>query len=912
MMKRFKRIFLLVIILGFTGVAGVAGVFFYLKADLPDVTTIKNIPLQVPMKVFSRDGALISQFGEKRRIPLVRSQIPDQLANAFIATEDSRFYQHIGMDPIGIARAISVYITTGRAKQGASTITQQVARNFFLTNERTITRKVREIFIAIQMEQILTKDEILMLYLNKISLGQRSYGVGAAALVYFGKTVDQLTLSEMAVLGGLPKAPSHLNPIYSVKRATDRRNVVLTRMLSEKYITQEEYDNARAEEVVSRYHGAEITLSAHYVAEMARNKLVELYGEDRSYNEGFNVYTTITKTAQEAANQALIKNVHNYDKRHGYRGPSKVLWSESETPWEAEKIDKALSKEPSFADLTPAVVVAVNEQSIDVIAKGSKGEISTIEWDGLKWARRFKTDSIQGNAPVTAQEIAKVGEQIWTTAIEVEEEVEVPVIAETNTEADINELTDQDVTNTVDPLVEVETETKTILVKKLQLSQYPLATSAFVSLDSQDGAITSLVGGFSFVQSKFNRATQANRQVGSNIKPFIYSAAIDNGYTLATLVNDTPINQWSGSAAWRPKNSPEIYEGPIRLRRALGQSKNVISVRLVKDLGIKKVINQLTKFGFSKKDMPRNYSIALGSASITPIELATGYAIIANGGYKVEPYIIERIENAYGTVLYQAQPMTVCPECTKMYEANATHTNEETGLPAYTTIMDNGNKVCAIAPISQIQVAESAISTETAFLTRELLRTAVWGGGNWKHQTGWNGTGWRAARAIKRQDMGGKTGTTNDSKDAWFSGFVGRTVATSWVGFDGFERKLGHVSTNENLGKKQVTGGEFGARTALPAWNYFMAKITANEPTFRPKRPISISTARIDRVTGLLSTATDYTTLFEFFKAGTTPTEYVSRHNYTQPKTEEQAGTSDGEEGDTPNNSTPTYDTELF
>ena len=625
MIKWIKRLFLLALFLGFSGIAVVGIIYYQLKADLPDVTTIQEIPLQVPMKVLSKDGELISQFGEKRRIPLRREDIPDQLANAFIATEDSRFYQHIGMDPIGILRAAGVYASSGSAKQGASTITQQVARNFFLTNEKTIIRKVREIFIAIQIEQILTKDEILMLYLNKISLGHRSFGVGAAAQVYFGKTVSELTLSEMAVLAGLPKAPSRLNPIRSVERATQRRNIVLIRMLDEKYITQEEYQTARDEEVLSRYHGAEITLSAHYVAEIARNKLIELYGKDRSYNEGFNVYTTITKKAQENANQAVIENLHNYDMRHGYRGPSKVLWTEDEASWEAGKIAKTLTKEPSFADLYPAVVVAVNDQSIDVIIKGNKETISTIEWDGLKWARPFKTDSIQGRAPKKAKDIVKVGEQIWTREITVDAVVE-----------DKNQVKGEQV--------------PALPIKQLQLSQYPDASAAFVSLNPQDGAITSLVGGFSFVQSKFNRATQAKRQVGSNIKPFIYSAAIDNGYTLATLVNDTPINQWTGNAAWRPKNSPEVYEGPIRLRRALGQSKNVVSVRLVQDLGFAKVIEQLTKFGFNESEIPSNLSIALGSASATPLELATGYAIIANGGYQIEPYVIERIEDAYGTV----------------------------------------------------------------------------------------------------------------------------------------------------------------------------------------------------------------------------------------------------------------------
>ena len=848
MIKWIKRLFLLIIFLGLLGAASVIVVYYLLKADLPDVTHIQEIPLQVPMKVLSQDGELLSQFGEKRRIPLTRKDIPDQLVNAFIATEDSRFYQHIGMDPIGILRAIGVYASSGSAKQGASTITQQVARNFFLNNEKTIIRKVREIFIAIQIEQILTKDEILMLYLNKISLGHRSYGVGAAALVYFGKAVSELTLSEMAVLAGLPKAPSRLNPIYSVERATNRRNIVLKRMLIEKYITQKEYQDALSETVISRYHGAEITLSAHYVAEIARDKLIELYGKERSYNEGFNVYTTITKATQQAANQAVTENLHNYDMRHGYRGASKILWAPEETPWEAEKIAQTLSQEASFSDLQPAVVITVNKQSIEVFIKGKKEQVSTIEWDGLKWARPFRTDQQQGRAPKQAKDIVKVGEQIWTREAKV--------------------------------AIKAKNKGKASLTTQLQLSQYPDASAAFISLNPQDGAITSLVGGFSFVQSNFNRATQAKRQVGSNIKPFIYSAALDNGYTLATLVNDTPINQWTGSAAWRPKNSPEVYAGPIRLRRALGQSKNVVSVRLVQNLGIEKVIEQLTKFGFNRADMPQNNSIALGSASISPLELATGYAIIANGGYKVEPYLIERIEDAYGTVIYQAEPKIVCPECNNVYKKE----EESNDLIAMNMTGQGGSTICAISAIDKAQIAPAVISSETAFLTRELLRTAVWGGGSWKKNTGWNGTGWRAAKAIQRQDMGGKTGTTNDSKDAWFSGFVGNMVATSWVGFDDFNRKLGRVSHNANLDKNQVTGGEFGARTALPAWIYFMQKTTANEPIYQPKRPMSISSARVDRATGLLTSSTNDSTLFEFFKSGTTPTEYAPESDFIEPE----------------------------
>lgn len=818
------------IIIGF---GSIITIYYSLKSDLPDVASIQDIKLQVPMKVFSLDGELLSQFGEKRRIPLTIEEVPQPLINAFLATEDSRYYQHFGIDPIGIARAALVYASTGHAKQGASTITQQVARNFFLTREKTFIRKIKEIFIAIQIEQLLTKDEILMLYLNKISLGHRSYGVGAAAQVYYGKTVAELTLPEMAVLAGLPKAPSRLNPIYSPKNAKSRRNIVLSRMRHELFITQEEYQEAVKAPITGKLHGAEITLSAHYVAEIARNKLIELYGKERTYSEGFNVYTTIDKVTQEAANKALANNLHEYDKRHGYRGSKTSLWETPSESWEIEKIREHLKKQPNFADLYPAVVIKVEEQSIQIVSKKNKSELETINWDGLKWARPFINDSKQGKPPQKASDIVAVGQQIWVRQID----------------------------------------------QTLELSQYPDASAAFVSLNPQDGAITSLVGGFSFVQSKFNRATQAKRQVGSNIKPFIYSTALDNGYTLSTLVNDAPINQWSGSAAWRPKNSPAVYEGPIRLRRALGQSKNVVSVRLTQDLGLPKVIAQLQKFGFDKADIPSNYSLALGSASFTPLEVATGYAIIANGGFKIEPYLLERIEDAYGTVLYQASPKIVCQDCTELYEKQ----NNSSSLLA----QSSGDK-CPISPISEEQIAPSAISEETAFLTRELLNTAVWGGGSWAHKTGWNGTGWRAMVELKRKDIGGKTGTTNDSKDAWFSGYVGNVVATSWVGFDNFNRNLGKASVNNNLDKKQISGGEFGARTALPAWIEFMQSVALSQPVTTPRRPLNISTARIDRATGLLTYQTDYTTRFEYFKNGTVPNEYSKRNDISEKNIYEQ------------------------
>jgi penicillin-binding protein 1A len=847
-MKRWiKRLFIASALMILLGLATIVGIYYHLKSDLPDVATIQDIKLQVPMKVFSIDGELLSQFGEKRRIPLKRDEVPVQLVNAFLATEDSRYYQHFGIDPIGIMRAAMIYASTGKAKQGASTITQQVARNFFLTREKTFVRKIKEIFIAIQIEQILTKDQILMLYLNKISLGHRSFGIGAAAQVYYGKNVDQLTLPEMAVIAGLPKAPSKNNPIYSPTNAKARRNIVLKRMLSEKHISQAEYDEAREAPITGKYHGAEITLSAHYVADLAHKKLLQMYGSERAHNNGYNVYTTINKASQEAANQAVITNLHNYDKRHGYRGAIDVLWEVPSDNWSTEAILEKLKKEPSFADLQPAVVIRVNEQSIDVLSKKGQEIEQSIDWDGLKWARPYISDSKQGKAPKIASDIVAVGELIWVRKVN----------------------------------------------ESLELSQYPDASAAFVSLDPQDGAVTSMVGGFSFTQSKFNRVTQAERQVGSNIKPFIYSTALDNGYTLATLVNDAPINQWTGSAAWRPKNSPAVYDGPIRLRRALGQSKNVVSVRLVQDLGVDTVINQLEKYGFDKEKIPKNNSIALGSASLSPLKLATGYAIIVNGGYQIEPYVIERIEDAYGDVIYQASPKIVCKGCNDLYKQQIA--GEEINI---------SGDLCAISPISEEQIAQSVITPETAFLTRELLYTAIWGGGSWEHKTGWNGTGWRAARALQRQDIGGKTGTTNDSKDAWFSGYVGNVVATSWVGFDNFNRNLGKARLNKNLGKDQVSGGEFGARTALPAWIEFMHQTALSKPVVKKDKPNNVSTARIDRETGLLTHQTDYTSFFEYFRNGSMPNEYSEPvETY-----EKNSNSSDNVEADNANDA----DDELF
>ncbi|OED91918.1 penicillin-binding protein 1A [Vibrio crassostreae] len=833
-MKFIKRLFIFTLICMILGVSTIFGFYFYVKPELPDVATLRDVELQTPMQVFSQDGKLISQFGEKRRNPVTYDEIPRHLVEALIATEDSRFYEHPGIDPIGITRAALVVAMSGSAKQGASTITQQLARNFFLSNEKKIMRKIKEIFIAIHIEQLLSKEEIMELYVNKIFLGHRSYGFGAAARVYFGKDLPDLTLSEIATLAGMPKAPSTMNPIYSVERATNRRNVVLRRMLDEKYITQAEFDDARSEELISKYHGAEIELSAPYVAEVARAWMVERYGEE-AYTSGMKVYTTVDSKLQKAANQAAIKNLLGYDERHGYRGAEKVLWQTAQSAWDQGQIVKHLKSQPTYGDLVPAVVTAVDSKSAQIWVK-NQGE-GTIEWQGMNWARKFLTDNRQGPAPSQAKEILAVGEQIWVR----HEAVTGDEVSEEPTEESAT----------------AESETPIVW----RLSQVPNANTAFVAMNPNNGAVLSMVGGFNFVHNKFNRATQSIRQVGSGIKPFIYSAAIEKGLTLASLINDAPINQWDKSqgTAWRPKNSPPTYVGPTRLRIGLAQSKNVMAVRVLREVGLDDTRNYLTRFGFDIDEVPRSETIALGAGSLTPMKVAQGYSVFANGGYYVEPFYISRIETPFGETEFEATPKVVCKDDCQQQMTSDPMADEfaEQDVDA------------------KVQYAPQVISEQNAFLVREMMYSNIWGGGDWSAGTGWNGTGWRA-QPLKRRDIGGKTGTTNDSKDTWYSGYGPGMVATVWVGFDNHNRNLGRTKANSNLGKNQITGAEAGAKTAEPAWVDFMGTALAGVPAERKEIPENIVRVRIDRETGLLTNKFDSSSMFEYFEKGTEPTEYIT------------------------------------
>ncbi|PSW33042.1 penicillin-sensitive transpeptidase [Photobacterium phosphoreum] len=856
-MKFIKRLLILAIICIILGVGTIFGFYLYLKPDLPDVAKLKNVELQTPLRVYSADGELISQFGEKRRIPLTLKQMPPLLIDGFIATEDSRFYEHHGVDPIGIARAAFVMITTGHARQGASTITQQLARNFFLSNKRTFSRKIREAFIAIHIEQILTKDQILDLYLNKIYLGYRAYGVGAAAQVYFGKSVDQLTLSEMAVIAGLPKAPSTMNPIYSIDRATTRRNVVLDRMYKEGYITKAQMDQARSEPIVSHYHRAEIQLYAPYVAERARAWMVNRYGED-AYTKGMDVYTTINAKLQHAAQQSAVDNLLNYDERHGYRGATAVLWKPGQTPLNANQIVEKLSSQPTYGELVPAVVTKVNPQTAIVVTK--PGETVTLNWDGMKWARKFLTDKAQGPAPTTAAQILTAGQQIWVQ----------------------NKAT----------TVAATADTAAVTTNHWVLSQVPGANTSFVAMSPNNGAILAMVGGFNYTQSKFNRATQSIRQVGSGIKPFIYSAAIQKGMTLATLINDAPITKWDKwqGTAWRPKNADGRYGGPTRARIGLARSINVMAIRVLRLAGLDYTINYLTRFGFKRSDLPHAEPLALGAGSLTPLELAQGYSVFANGGYAVKPFLIGKVDNSNGELIYSANPKIVCNDVCQNQNPQA-KMQVALATAAATTAENTPADQKPVAPVTEkptlaqleqvitppaVRYAPAVISEQNAFLVRQMLISNIWGEPGHLY-----GTGFRA-RVLGRHDIGGKTGTTNDSKDAWYTGFGPNMVATTWVGFDDHRHALGRTSFNKNLGKNQTTGGEYGGNAAQPAWIDFMRTALKNTPEQPLQIPADIVKVRIDRATGKLSDRDDASSMYEYFIKGTEPTQSASQVNSEQ------------------------------
>jgi len=784
---KFLRLILRLGLLGFCGsIWLLAGVYLYLSPSLPDVESLRDVKLQTPMSVYTREGDLIGRFGEQKRSPMLFDEIPKTFVMALLAAEDDGFFQHSGIDVMGLMRAVSELVITGQKGSGGSTLTMQVARNYFLTRERTFTRKFNEILLAIEIERALEKPEIFELYFNRVFLGHRAYGFDAAAQVYYGKSIVDLTLAQQAMLAGIPKAPSRNNPISGPDAGEARRNWILGRMLSLGYINRADHDGAVQSEVTADHHGAQLSFQAHYAAEMARQEMLELYGM-AAYTEGFHVYTTLSSELQKTAQKTINSGLMTYDKRHGYRGPERKLPAtdlESEAAreyWISELTETAV-----IAGLEPAIVTTVNEDSVEIVLADSTR--ASIAWEnGISQAAPYKNENSKGTAPQTPADVLSTGDLI---RIAVDDE------------------------------------------GNWQLAQVPAAQAALVALDPDNGAILSIVGGMGFEQSKFNRATQAERQPGSNFKPFIYSAALEAGYTAASIINDAPVvfQDSSLEGIWRPENDGGKFYGPTRLRLALTKSRNLVSIRLLQQMGIQPVIDYAARFGFDTSRFAPDLSLALGTHAVTPLKLASAYTALANGGYRVEPYLLERVEDLSGEIVYQSNPLTVCRNCEidEYPDPNQTELSMEEIL---------AQQEAADSPKSNI--APRVMDARVNYIVDSILQDVIT-----------RGTGTRAL-VLQRGDIAGKTGTTNGPKDAWFSGYNRDVVTTTWVGFDDYTP----------LGKR-----EFGGTAALPIWINFMREALKDSPDVERPIPAGIVTVRIDPDSGLLASGAQRNAIFEYFR----------------------------------------------
>lgn len=768
---------------------------FIVIPDLPDVNSLKNIQLQTPMSIFSRDGLLMAKFGEKKRIPFAYADIPQSQLNAFLAAEDKDFFHHSGVDFVGLARAAVQLVLTGKKKQGGSTITMQVARNFFLSREKTYLRKFREILISFIIEQQLSKQEILGLYLNKIYLGHRSYGIGAAAFVYYGKPLTELSLAQQAMVAGLPKAPSAFNPITNPDRSLIRRNYVLTRMLDLDYISQQQFDVAFAEPITAQLQSASIQLEAPYVAEMVRNEMYKMYG-DEIYTSGMHVHTTIDSLQQNAANLSVRNALHQYDRRHGYRG---VLDHIDLNNTETNEIDLSpLSDFKPIGETESAIVISNTEQSIQVV--NANNRLIEITWDNLKWAWPYINENKQGKRPLVSSDILAIGDIIR-----------------------MRQQTGNDV---------------------FELAQVPNVSGALVAMDPKDGSLSALVGGYDYYSGKFNRAFQAKRQPGSGFKPVLYSAALSKGYTTATLINDAPVvfNDAGLEQQWRPENYSGKFFGPTRLREALIHSRNLVSIRILRDVRVSYVRTFARKFGFAPAALPKNLSLSLGSGSANPYQMATAYSVFANGGFSVKPYFIDHIISSSGESLYQATPRRAMDPEPTVDEFLESPIDTAVTIPLELNNLD-GNE--ALTPIEEpVLTAERVISPQIHFLINSLLRDVV------KRGTG------RRALTLGRADLAGKTGTTNEQRDAWFNGFHPSLVAVAWVGFD----------NSTPLGNKET-----GGRAALPIWISFMREALKDAPNAPLAQPEGIVGLLIDPETGLKTSSSNQKAIFEYFREENIP-----------------------------------------
>jgi len=789
-------------------VASIIGAYYYVQPGLPQAETIRDIPLQIPLRIFSRDGFLISEIGQRRRILIDYEDVPEHIVNAFVAAEDGRFFEHPGIDYRGILRAFFQIASTGNIESGGSTLTQQLARDYFLTREQRFTRKLREAFLAYKIEQEFTKEQIMALFLNKMFFGQRAYGVAAAAQVYFDKPLEGINVAEAATLAGVLPAPSRYNPVYSVENATARRSYVLGRMEDLGFISEEEYTESMALPMESGLHGAAIELHADYVAEMVRREMLSRYGEE-TYTAGYQVVTSLDARLQNAANYSLRNGLLQFTRRRGYRGSlanfeltPEILASDM-ADWPVEILNVLDQYVPG--GLSVAIVTELHENnSADIVFHD--GERAVIPWKAISWAKPYIDPETTGPAPKLVSDVLAIGDIV----------VVMP--------------TDRDY---------------------WALAQVPKAQGAVVSVDPQDGAITSLAGGFDFATSKFNRVTQAFRQPGSSFKPFIYSAALERGNTPATIVLDAPvvINSSELEAVWRPINYSGRFYGPTRMREALVRSMNLVSVRLLLfETGVGNAVKHIAKFGFGGAALPHNGSLALGAGDTSPLDMAQGYAVLANGGFAVKPYVMDAIYGPEGETLYRAEPYVVCEECNPEPDQNtfATPTARALSLEEMAEVALTYRPDAVTAPqlFESANPAPRVVSAQNAFIVQDMMRHVIL-----------RGTG-RRAMVLGRSDLSGKTGTSNDRRDAWFGGFNADLASIVWVGHD----------DTTPLGP-----GEEGSRTALPIWVEFSRVALDGVPNHQMPMPEGIVTVKIDKTDGCPASAGQSNTMFEVFREGHVP-----------------------------------------
>lgn len=858
-----------------------AGIYLYLSPQLPPAENYREVRLETPLRVYSNDGALLAEFGERRSIPLPFEEIPKDFLNALLDTEDKRFYEHSGIDYISLANdSVQLLLNRGEIKSGASTITMQLSRNISFSLEQTFIRKFKEMLLALKIEQALTKDEILALYINAVPYGKRAYGAQAAAYTYYGKPLNELSLAQLAMLAGIPQAPSAGNPVNGPERALRRRNLVLSRMLEQGSITPAQHTQATAEPMEARVYERELDVPAPYVAEWVRRQLIGRYPD--LYTAGYEVHTTIKSNLQESATKSLRKGLMAYDEKHGYRGPEANLRETASNTTAADSTNTAsnalielatttLAKTKVVGELQPAVVLAVDaKQAIVMLASG---EQISLPMAAMEWARPYESVNVRGPAPTEPGAVVKVGDLIRVIPGTLAQEIREPKKLEKGVEP-------------AEPLPWV-------------LSQVPEVQGALVSLDPNTGAVLALEGGFDFGLSQFNHALQAARQPGSSFKPFVYSAALANNVTPASIFMDAPLvfEDDALETQYRPDNDNKRYNGPTRLREALYRSINLVSIRVLLKIGARAVLKHIKDFGFDTRNFPKSTQLAIGGGkmAVTPLQNASAYAVFANGGYRVEPYIVDRVIDSRGKLLQSATPMRICSECEAPTQkpgqsqdnainnqANNQANNDEqlrhcpgqeaedtaTTEVAETAEPDtnkNANDIVASTEIftetaeqqPQFVCANRVLDARNAYITNTMLRDVVQ-----------RGTG-RRARVLERADLGGKTGTTNDAADTWFNGFSQDLVSTVWVGFSNFDP----------LGARA-----YGSNTPLPIWVDYMRTALAEQEARPLAQPPGVVVVKIDPETGEAATPGQPGTIFEYFYAENAPE--VQTQNASQPRNE--------------------------